>query len=66
MEATTLEAAKRLIGQEGNMKFPVVIKPVDSSASRGIYRVDSFPELEMFFEKAKSYSKTGRVIIRSL
>ena len=43
--------------------FPVIVKPVDSSASRGVSRVDSSEELRGAFDFAMSYSRSGRVIV---
>ena len=43
--------------------FPLVIKPVDSSASMGVKLVKSFDELELQYLKSKEYSKKGHVIV---
>ena len=43
--------------------FPVVIKPVDSSASRGVKMVNNLDELEKQFQKSKEFSKQGKVIV---
>jgi biotin carboxylase len=43
--------------------FPVVIKPVDSSGSRGVSILKSKDDMKMAFNKALSFSRAGRVII---
>jgi len=43
--------------------FPVVIKPVDSSGSRGVFRIDGEEEFEEKFWLAKNESSSGKVII---
>jgi len=45
--------------------FPLVIKPVDSSGSRGVSKVDQTDDLEKAFIWAKEYSQSGDVIIES-
>lgn len=44
-------------------EFPLVMKPVDSAASRGVYKVNSIDEIIKKFEESKCYSKDGAVII---
>lgn len=48
------------------MKFPFVIKPSDSSASRGVRRVDSINDLNDSFNEAIKYSTDGRVLVEEL
>lgn len=43
--------------------FPAMIKPVDSQGQRGVFRVESRLELETFFPKAISFSRSNRVIV---
>jgi len=43
--------------------FPVVIKPIDSSASRGVKMVTSRSELESQYFISKDYSTQGKVIV---
>jgi biotin carboxylase len=45
------------------MKFPVIIKPVDSSGSRGITVCYSAENFRAGIEKALKYSRSGNVII---
>lgn len=43
--------------------FPIVLKPVDSSASRGVYKVNSVKDLYKHYNDAVYYSGTGEVLI---
>lgn len=44
-------------------KLPVIVKPVDSSGSKGVGRVDSYEEAEQKLAYAMSFSKSKRIII---
>ena len=44
-------------------KLPVIVKPVDSSGSKGVGRVDSYEEAEQKLTYAMSFSKSKRIII---
>ena len=46
-----------------DIKFPVLVKPVDSSGSRGITICHNRQELEGAVEKGKQASKTGKVLV---
>ena len=46
-----------------DIKYPVLVKPVDSSGSRGITICHNRQELEDAVEKGKQASKTGKVLI---
>jgi biotin carboxylase len=45
---------------------PFVIKPSDSSASRGVRRIDKMDDLSGAFEIAKNFSSDGKVLIEEL
>jgi phosphoribosylaminoimidazole carboxylase (NCAIR synthetase) len=45
------------------MKYPLVIKPVDSCGSRGVNLCHSEDEFEHFYNEAKANSKSGEVIV---
>ena len=60
--ASSLKAAKSAVLEIGT---PVVIKPVDSSGSRGVMRVDKIEELDFAYQAARSNSRSKRVIIES-
>ena len=57
---TSFEEAKSDIF---NYNMPVMIKPVDSSASRGVSKIDTIEELEEKVEYALSFSKAKRFLI---
>lgn len=44
-------------------EFPYIVKPVDSSASRGVKKVNDAIELEEAIDEAKKYSRTSQVLI---
>jgi biotin carboxylase len=43
--------------------YPVVIKPVDSSGSRGVFLTRDAAELRDFFSSSAHHSRTGKVIV---
>ena len=43
--------------------YPLMIKPVDSQGQRGVFRAESFGELEAYFDRAKAHSRCGKVIL---
>jgi len=45
------------------LAFPMIVKPVDSSASRGVSRVENRSELDAAYEMARSYSRDAKVIV---
>lgn len=45
------------------MKYPLIIKPVDSYSSRGVKKVSDLSELEDAFVKAKKISRSNKVIV---
>lgn len=46
-----------------SMTLPVMIKPTNSSGSRGVYRIDNIEGLERHYEESVRFSATGTVII---
>lgn len=46
-----------------NIDGSAIIKPTDSSGSRGVVRIDTDEDLDRNFEHTKAYSKDGNVII---
>lgn len=53
------DAMREIAGFE----FPLMVKPVDSSGSRGVSRIDSIDELKRVFDGALGFSKVKRVMI---
>lgn len=56
-----------LVSEDVNLdsfkEYPYIVKPVDSSASRGVKKVECETELKEAIEEAKGYSRTGQVLI---
>lgn len=46
-----------------DIRYPVIVKPVDSGGSQGIFKLDDSTDLYKAYHFAKEYSKTCRVII---
>lgn len=44
-------------------KFPIIVKPVDSSGSKGVSRIDSIEQAKDLLEYAMSYSRGHRIIV---
>lgn len=55
-----IEDLKKL---DSKIHFPLIIKPVDSSASRGIKKVEKFSELSAAYNEAIKHSRTHDVLI---
>lgn len=49
--------------ERGTLSVPCIIKPTDSSGSRGVVRVDTEEELEAAYQYSLSHSRTGMVIV---
>lgn len=46
-----------------NLSFPVVVKPVDASDSKGVFKVDSLKQLKEKAEIALSFSRAKKIIV---
>lgn len=57
---TSFEAAK---GEIDRFKFPVMVKPVDSSGSKGVVKIEDKSQLKAAVEEALSYSRSKRIVI---
>lgn len=55
-----IEEAKKEISE---FNFPIMVKPVDSSGSKGVSKIDSSEDLEVAVENALSYSRCKRFIL---
>lgn len=42
---------------------PIIIKPLDSNSSRGVFRIDNKKQLDEKFEEAISFSKTEKAVL---
>lgn len=49
--------------QGGFFKLPIIVKPVDSSGSKGVSRIDGIETAEPLLEYAMSYSRGHRIIV---
>lgn len=47
----------------GRFRFPVMVKPVDASGSKGVVKIYGEPDLEAAVEEALSYSRMGRFVV---
>ena len=46
-----------------NWKYPIMIKPIDSSGSKGVTKVDNSTEIRKAFEYANKYSRAKMLIV---
>ena len=58
--ATSIEEARRELAQ---LSLPAIAKPVDSSGSKGVLRIDHLDELPAAFRRSLEFSRSGRVIL---
>ena len=49
--------------EKSTFKFPVIVKPVDSSGSKGVERIDTIEEAKQKLEYAMSFSRCNRIIV---
>lgn len=54
---------KEALEDYSRFRFPVMVKPVDSSGSKGVVKVYDASELKAAIDEALSYSRAGRFII---
>lgn len=59
---TDIQCALADIGN-GYYSFPIIVKPVDSSGSKGVSRIDSIDEAEEKLRYAMSFSRGKRIIV---
>lgn len=55
-----IDDAKRFLK---NISRKIIIKPLDSNSSRGVYTIENEQQLERFFDESISYSKTEKCVI---
>ncbi|ANE33197.1 ATP-grasp domain-containing protein [Campylobacter hyointestinalis subsp. hyointestinalis LMG 9260] len=48
------------------LKFPLVVKPSDRSAGRGVVKVNNISELKIAYKEAKSFATNGIVLIEEV
>ena len=49
--------------KNNKFKFPIIVKPVDSSGSKGVSRIDKESDIEKLLNYAMSFSKSKRIIV---
>ena len=54
---------KKALNNIQGFKMPLMIKPIDSSGSRGVSRINSIDELKDAFDIAMNFSKSKHIII---
>lgn len=59
----TVTNDKDILSIVDNFAFPLIIKPVDSSGSKGVTKVDSLDELLSAYFRANAMSRSKRVIV---
>ena len=59
---TNLDGLTNILYQN-KMEFPLIMKPLDSAASKGVVKVESMSDIESKFGYTKSFSSNGSVII---
>ena len=45
------------------LRYPLVVKPVDSNGSKGVKKVENQDELDIYLQEAFKYSISGDVIV---
>lgn len=60
---TCLEDVLTIMKHDNSFEFPLMMKPVDSAASRGVYKVNNINDIIAKFDDSKAASRTGAVIL---
>ncbi len=58
-----IQSSDNITNKIKNLEFPLMVKPIDSSASRGVSKINNIVDLEYAYQHAMQYSKNGKVII---
>ncbi|VVP70154.1 D-alanine--D-alanine ligase [Pseudomonas fluorescens] len=58
-----INSYKQLLQKIQNFEFPVVLKPIDQSSSKGVIRVDAIGSLGFAYEHCKSFSGRKDIIL---
>lgn len=59
-EVHSVDNLKKVVLEQG---YPLIIKPIDSSGSRGVFLLEEGCDLEELFTRSKAFSRSGRVQI---
>ena len=52
--------------EDGRYAFPVIVKPVDSSGSKGVSKIENIEYVEAKLINALSFSRKGRIILEEM
>ena len=52
--------------ENNRFKFPVIVKPIDSSGSKGVSKIGDSSDVEGKLENAMSFSRKGRIIVEEM
>jgi cysteine synthase A len=61
-----VETVEQATAAASSIGLPVVIKPVDGQASRGVARVWDAADLSFWFRKSKERSRSGRLLVEEM
>lgn len=50
-------------GELKKLRFPVVVKPLDSQGQRGVYKLRSVPEIRAVFQDVLSFSREKEILV---
>ena len=50
------------LNEINKLKFPIIIKPIDSFSGKGTNKVEKFDEIEQYWKEAEKFSTTGDVV----
>lgn len=64
-QCVCVHSVDEAIEKSKEMKFPLMMKPVDSAASRGISKVENVNDIREKFLYAQQYSRTKKVILET-
>ena len=45
------------------LKFPIVVKPLDSQGQRGVYKLDSIDQIRNVFDEVLSFSRENEILV---
>lgn len=62
-QAGGYDSYEEALADIGRFKFPVMVKPVDSSGSKGVVKIMSEDELAAAVEEAMIYSRSKRIVV---
>ena len=57
------DSIERALEELGNFKIPVIVKPVDSSGSKGVSKIETIDEAREKMDFAMSFSRSKRIIV---